>query len=293
MVTVATNAQDYNRFYNYAYDEIYNGSTCIQSGYGRQDYYQCGWYSCPPPPSSGGGGFCDGAPCPPGCTPKDNWCSGNSPIILDVDGKGFSLTNAAGGVVFDISGTGHPIQMGWTAQGADNAFLCLPDSNGKCDDGKDLFGNYTPQPHSANPNGFAALAVYDDPKNGGNGNGMIDPGDAIYSSLRLWIDANHDGISQQEEMHTLASLGVTSISLNYRLSAKEDQYGNIFRYRAEVDPNSADPDHVGRAAYDVFFVDLAPSSETLAENTTPPAGAKCPAPIKVKGGMLSTPGTLR
>lgn len=64
-----------------------------------------------------------------------------SPIILDLDGDGFFLTDASQGVAFDITGTGHPTRIAWTAPGADNAFLCLPDSDGRCDDGKDLFGN--------------------------------------------------------------------------------------------------------------------------------------------------------
>ena len=208
--------------------------------------------------------------CPPSPPPPDDTCPPTdgeiqpvcSPIVLDIGGKGFSLTSAAGGVLFDISGTGHPIQMGWTAPGADNAFLALPGPDGLVQNGKQLFGNFTPQPPSTHPNGFAALAVYDDPKNGGNGNGVIDPGDSIYSKLRLWIDANHDGICQPEELHTLASLGVTSISLHYREDKKTDQYGNQFRYRAPVDPNQPDPENVGRTAYDIFFVTVESQSKT-------------------------------
>lgn len=179
---------------------------------------------------------------------------GNSPILIDVSGNGFQLTSATNGVSFDISGTGTPAQIAWTAPGAANAFLCLPDGDGRCDDGKDLFGNFTPQPPSPNPNGFVALAVYDRPSNGGNGDGIIDSRDAIYSSLRLWIDANHDGISQPNELHTLPSFGVNSISLNYKADQRTDQYGNIFRYRAQINPNSTTS--TGRTAYDVFFVKL-------------------------------------
>jgi len=174
-------------------------------------------------------------------------CEPATPILIDLSGNGFDLTSAAGGVQFDSFGTGHPIQTAWTAQGVGNAFLCYPDSNGKCDNGRDLFGNFTPQPSSSSPNGFAALAVYD-----GNGDGIIDSRDAVFSSLRLWIDANHDGISQPEELHTLPSLGVNSVSLEYKASEKRDRYGNVFRYRAHVNPKKGTD--VGKTAYDVFFV---------------------------------------
>lgn len=133
--------------------------------------------------------------CPSGC-PSGSTCPGcPSPIILDLNGRGFDLTNAACGVLFDITGSGNPVQVAWTALGADNAFLALPGPDGMVHNGKQLFGNYTPQPPSDDPNGFLALAVYDQPVNGGNGDGIIDAHDAIWPSLRLWIDTNHDGIS--------------------------------------------------------------------------------------------------
>jgi hypothetical protein len=253
--------------------------------------------TAPPPPSgcpypSGSPPYCGAGNAAQWNTSTCSWMcvpTGTSPILIDVSGKGFQLTSAAGGVLFDISGTGHPVQMGWTAPGANNAFLCLPDSGGRCDDGKDLFGNFTPQPPSDTPNGFAALAVYDDPKNGGNGDGVIDARDAIFASLRLWIDENHDGVSQPEEIYTLASLSVNSISLTYKLSEKEDQYGNLLRYRARVNPDDPDASHVGRTAYDVFFVTLDSSTKNLMN----PEGPKCTVPTSTKGGMLSTASTLR
>jgi hypothetical protein len=266
--TTATSPTDYNRFYIRAYDAIEVNYNCGNpTSLSRQDFWQCQGVACTP-----NCGCCSGpvgaelletpqkkdvkfrgkaqtscfydCPC---CQPA---CSPASPIMIDLTGAGFFLTDAAHGVLFDIKDTGKPLQVAWTAPSAQNAFLCLPDANGSCDDGKDLFGNFTPQPPSSTPNGFAALAVYDQPANGGNGDGIIDSRDAIFSSLRLWIDANHDGISQPGELFTLPSLGVNSISLNYKWDQRTDQYGNIFRYRAQVGSTSG----AGRMAYDVFLV---------------------------------------
>jgi hypothetical protein len=176
------------------------------------------------------------------------------PILLDISGQGFFLTSAQNGVKFDISDSGKPTEMGWTALGADNAFLALPSSDGLIHNGKELFGNFTPQPFSNTPNGLAALAVYDDPKYGGNCDSIIDKGDAIFPSLRLWIDKNHDGISQPDEIFTLPALGINSISLKCSEDHKTDQYGNEFRYRARLNPDK--PDEAGKIVYDIFFVTL-------------------------------------
>lgn len=215
-------------------------------------FFQCG--PCPP---VGSPPYCGESDSPEWDTSTCSWTcvpNGNSPILIDTSGQGFQLTSAQNGVTFDISGSGNPIQLGWTAFGSDNAFLALPGADGLVHTGKELFGNFTTQPASTHPNGFAALGVYDQPAKGGNGDGIIDARDKIFSALRLWIDSNHDGICQPSELFTLPEKGVNSISLHYELSMKRDRYGNLFRYRSLVDPDGSPTNFdVGRTSYDVFL----------------------------------------
>lgn len=211
---------------------------------------------CQSPPSGGGSPTsCNGGGDGSGFTGPYISPDCPSPIIIDVGGRGFQLTSAENGVVFDIRGDGHPLQIAWTADGSQNAFLALDrNHNGRIDDGTELFGNFTAQAASPTPNGFLALAEFDKPENGGNGDGIIDERDDVFPHLMLWIDENHDGISQPTELHALPELGVLSVSLNYRLSWRTDTFGNLFRYRARANPASRnDQSDVGPWAYDVFL----------------------------------------
>jgi hypothetical protein len=155
---------------------------------------------------------------------------------------------------------GVPMQLAWTQAGSADAFLAVDwNNNGVIDDGSELFGNFSPQPPTSDRNGFRSLAQFDSVEMGGNNNGRIDIGDAFYDRVLLWFDRNHDGVSQPGELVKLADLKVEWISLDYKESAYVDQYGNRFRYRANVHRTAHQS--LTSFAWDVFLTSDEPPME--------------------------------
>ncbi|HEV2708164.1 MAG TPA: hypothetical protein VGV59_19770 [Pyrinomonadaceae bacterium] len=153
-----------------------------------------------------------------------------SPIIIDLAGDNFSLTNLRDGVRFDLDSNGHAEQLPWTTANSDDAWLVLDrDGDGRITSGRELFGTYTEQPAGGVPNGFLALRLLD-----ADSDGFITAADPRFAALRLWVDVNHDALSQPVELHTLASKGVSSIATGYRETRRKDRYGNEFRYLGEA-----------------------------------------------------------
>lgn len=116
-------------------------NSCI---YGQIFNYEAGM-CCPDPPTMYPcDSFLPDTACPYSVDASPCW---PSPILIDIAGDGFDLTDAAGGVDFDIEGNSDRVKehLAWTRAGSDDAWLALDrNGNGSIDSGRELFGNYAP-----------------------------------------------------------------------------------------------------------------------------------------------------
>ncbi|MCX8506297.1 MAG: calcium-binding protein, partial [Alphaproteobacteria bacterium] len=70
-------------------------------------------------------------------------------------------------------------------------------------------------------NGFDALKSLD-----ANKDGVFNSNDSAWANLRVWVDANHDGVVNAGELKTFADLGITAINLSHKIQSGEIRDGN-------------------------------------------------------------------
>ncbi len=161
-------------------------------------------------------------------------------MLLDFDADGLKLSSVAGGVTFDLDVDGRRERVGWTARDAEDGFLVVDrNSNGRVDDGSELIGNRFPTAGGKTwPTGLRALIVLQDGvKIGPDGRalpplpagvGEIDEADSIYGRLLVWIDRNHDGASQAQELRQLRDSSIAGIKTGMRGMKLVKQGNEIF-----------------------------------------------------------------
>ncbi|EPJ49289.1 MAG: hypothetical protein OFPII_01710 [Osedax symbiont Rs1] len=153
-----------------------------------------------------------------------NWTAPRrrDPLVLDLDGDGIETTAADGSVNFDHDGDGVKNGTGWIS-GDDGMLVLDRNGNGTIDNGGELFGDNTIKADGSKAlNGFDALAELDT-----NNDGKVDAADTQFSELRIWQDFNQDGISQSNELSTLADLGIQSIGTGYTSSTQDVGHNNL------------------------------------------------------------------
>ena len=141
---------------------------------------------------------------------------GINPISITASDKksGSNNNNENGGAYFDHNGDGVSHRSSWISK-EDGILAYDRNGNGKIDDGGELFGNFT-QIKDKDGNqrlakdGYEALKEFDS-----NNDGLIDNKDDKFKDLKIWQDANSNGISDEGELKSLDELGIASLSLNH------------------------------------------------------------------------------
>lgn len=194
-----------------------------------------------------------------------------SPLVLDLDGNGVETISQDAGVQFDLDGDGVKESVGWVAP-TDGLLAQDLNGNGAIDDGTELFGNATRLAGGMTAgDGYEALAALDS-----NGDGAVSAADETFGRLRVWVDANSDGVSQAHELKTLDSLGIAS--LNYTATGGvERQNGNLLDRKASY----TTADGRTRDLVDVWFrsdvISTTPIGSTVDRPVAPAAETNLPA----------------
>ncbi|BBP84154.1 hypothetical protein PHLH8_37960 [Pseudomonas sp. Pc102] len=143
------------------------------------------------------------------------------PLSLDLDGDGIETASASAGITFDFDGDGLKTGTGWVK--GDDGFLVLDrNGNGQIDNGGELFGVDTVKANGQKAsNGFDALKDFDS-----NGDGVFDARDTQFANVKIWQDANQDGIAQAGELKTLAEHNIVAINLDSAAS-NHNSNGNL------------------------------------------------------------------
>lgn len=147
---------------------------------------------------------------------SQGFCGGYySPLMLFFSNELPSFTGVSS---FPLHGVREGGRVNWPEAGSKGYFLAvLKDGEKEITKASQLFGQ-----DGVHENGFESLKLHDS-----DSNGVINNKDKIWSSLKLWKDNNANGLSESEEIHTLASQGVESISLKY-----SSRFGLKFENRA-------------------------------------------------------------
>ncbi len=152
------------------------------------------------------------------------------PLVIDLGSAGIKLHSLENGVYFDLDSNGFSERTAWI--GTEDGFLALDrNGNGRIDNGGELFGDQVILENGTkSTSGFEALAELDE-----NEDRVIDREDAVYDRLRVWVDGNHNGVSESNELKTLVELEIHSISLDHReISFIDDETGTRIAETADV-----------------------------------------------------------
>jgi len=182
----------------------------------------------------------------------------SSPIVLDLNGNGINTLNLSAGVQFDLLATGNKSNVGWVG-GGDGLLVLDRNGDGVINNGSALFGEGTTLANGQKAaNGYQALAELD-----ANGDGVIDAKDTQFNNLRVWVDGNADGVSQADELKSLADLNIAKLNLDVQKTSIVDN-GNLIGMVSTFETT----DGAVHQAADVWFQDSSKTAGSLTSSVS-------------------------
>ncbi len=189
-----------------------------------------------------------------------------TPIVIDLDGNGVRTSSVRWGTYFnmaaldDAQGVGQAHRTAWLGgeyvdynQGpspdhrvsldvrlkSTDGFLVIPDDQGLVSSSTQMFGDNIQINGKTYINGFKALQAFagKDCTSSGTRNRYVGPWDHdIYENqLKIWIDENRNGVSEEGELRGLRDLGIAAINACHIVHQdEEDSFGNGTQLRSAV-----------------------------------------------------------
>ena len=115
------------------------------------------------------------------------------------------------------------------------------DGDGRITTGAELFGSVSVPGAGNGPNALIETSK----ATGAPLSGAVQRGQTLYEQLLLWVDRNHNGISEASELRPVKQV-FTAIGLGFVRQHRLDRHGNLFRYMGWAELRTEGPEQ-GRA----------------------------------------------
>jgi hypothetical protein len=188
------------------------------------------------------------------------------PLALDLNNDGITTISANDGIMFDHNNSGIRYGTGWI--NPSDGWLALDrNGNGKIDSGRELFGDNTRKlDGNFAAHAYDALKSFDTNNDGqvsaadatgdADSSGTIDGSetywdidnngeydasvDKTFADLRVWVDANSNGVTDGGELKTLAELNIVSIGTGKTTVNVADENGNLNTFKGNYTTSSGE-----------------------------------------------------
>ncbi len=192
-------------------------------------------------------------------------------LVIDLEGDGLHLSDLTYPVTLNLDGTDRTLT--WTSTGQREAFVWLDRTgDNRPQSGEILGAGVLHGPAIVPGSGFGDLQSLDRNATTGNGDGVLDRNDPVWSLLRLWVDFDHDAVASADELSTLKHWRIRALFTKPEIQNHLDGGLNLHASWAEVKRSKklhGEPPRTYRITEVYFRLLKPPSAEPLVAAETP------------------------